>query len=207
MEQDKLNSIIDQLGTNRSDEDAWEALYRTCYPYLISIMYRSLGGNKFLAEEAVQEVMLRLFRQLDFRMNQLTPVSLMSYLKQTAQSALVDLIRKESRTPKSQDKSSFDVRLEAELADFRIDPERRSELNHKLARALAEFCGRDRLIAESLLEGRTIGEMAHSLSVSDKTAYALIASVRRQMRYFLFENRISPPRNPATPDVYTHKGR
>lgn len=47
---------------NRQDEAAWEDLYRKLWPYVMASMYRGLGGNRTLAEEAAQDVMFRILR-------------------------------------------------------------------------------------------------------------------------------------------------
>lgn len=180
-----LRSSITRLSSNDRDESAWEELYRQVFPYLMAIMYRGLAGNRFLAEEGVQEVMLRFLRSYKFDMASASPGSVVSYLKQTAQSVRSDLRRRQSREEQSQ--VSIEEHPESsENADPAVDPIQRSVLDQAFKRATANLKAREQTVVELLVQGRTLGEVALALNVSEKTAYNVVALVRRQMREYLF---------------------
>jgi RNA polymerase sigma factor (sigma-70 family) len=61
-----LTSILDSLARSRNDEEAWRSLYAQLWPYVMGLNYRFLGGDSDLAEDASQEVMIRLARYCKF---------------------------------------------------------------------------------------------------------------------------------------------
>jgi RNA polymerase sigma factor (sigma-70 family) len=180
-----LQSSITRLSSNDRDESAWEDLYRQVFPYLMAIVYRGVGGKRFLAEEGVQEIMLRFLRSYKFDASTASPGSVVSYLKQTSQSVLSDMRRRQTR------EEHFQVAIEehaesSENVDPAADPITRSLLDEAFQRAAGQLNARGRAVVELLVQGRTLGEVADALNVSEKTAYNVVALVRRHMRDCLF---------------------
>jgi RNA polymerase sigma factor (sigma-70 family) len=182
----ELLSAIERLRKEDRDQGAWEDLYRCVYPYLIALMFRAVKGNRYLAEEAVQEVMLRILRNFDFNTNESSPASLMSYVKQTGRSVLIDLMRRETHEGRRLTSLDKDSDIVLDQPDPNSDQARRVLLEDTLAVAMRSLEPRQQTVVSLLLEGRNIGEVAHALSVSEKTAYNIVSMVRKRMRELLF---------------------
>jgi RNA polymerase sigma factor (sigma-70 family) len=61
-----LARAMSALAVSRSDPAAWETLYRHVRPFVLATVYRRLGSVQGLAEDATQEVFLRLLRSCPF---------------------------------------------------------------------------------------------------------------------------------------------
>jgi RNA polymerase sigma-70 factor (ECF subfamily) len=62
LEPDLLREVVERARTR--DPDAWEALYRHCYPRLVSYALRRLPDQS-AADDAVSEAMARALRRID----------------------------------------------------------------------------------------------------------------------------------------------
>jgi RNA polymerase sigma factor (sigma-70 family) len=64
---DALAGVLERLKASPADEDAWRHLYLQLRPFVIAVIYRRLkGGERKAAEDAAQEVFLRLLRTRPF---------------------------------------------------------------------------------------------------------------------------------------------
>jgi RNA polymerase sigma factor (sigma-70 family) len=59
---DTLHRVIERLSESPDDPEAWRSLYVTLWPYVLATNNRLLGGRADYAEDASQEVFLRLFQ-------------------------------------------------------------------------------------------------------------------------------------------------
>ena len=57
---------IRKLARPRHDEEAWRILYTQLWPFVMTVNYRLLNGLRDLAEDASQDVMIRLARYCPF---------------------------------------------------------------------------------------------------------------------------------------------
>ncbi len=127
MNEEALVAALEKLGKCPSDADAWENLYRLVWPLVVGKMYRLLGVNSFLAEEAMQEVMLRLVRYMDFSSISLTAKGFLSYLNSVCKSVMFDLLRRERQYRKVAEFSDKnDDRPLDEMADWQLTPEEKA---------------------------------------------------------------------------------
>ena len=186
MNQDELISVIEKLRERPSDPDNWAGLHRLVWPFLMAKMYRGLGGNRYLSEEASQEVLVRIVRAFDFSDSDVTVAKFLKYLVATCNSVLIDLRRTERRQPNvSQEDSS--VRFE-ESPDLRDpSPEERALLRDALERLTKEFTPRERQITYLLMEGKQAGEIAKVTGVAHKTVDNVISVIRQRFRSAFFE--------------------
>lgn len=186
MNDERLSPIIERLKKDAHSADAWDDLYRAIYPYVFATMFRAVRGNNYLAEEAVQEVVMRLVQNVNFKMDGFDAGSLRAYVSRTSRSVLVDLLRKEER--QTRNRVSLD-----ELGEQALDIQDGGSglfdeglLGSRILEAASGLSPREKIVVEYLLEGRNVNEIARSLSVTEKTAYNLISLVRGQMRDRLF---------------------
>jgi RNA polymerase sigma factor (sigma-70 family) len=185
LDDERLEGAIRALQQNRRDADAWETFYRVLYPFVFGSLFRIVRGNRYLAEECVQEVMMRVLKNFEFEKG-VTPASVMTYLHQTMRSVVVDLRRLENRQPQF---------AEVDTADFNELEERLSTggeadfvLGIKFEQALARLNEREATTIRLLADGGTVRDLEGLLNISKQTAYRLIAQARRRLREILFEN-------------------
>ena len=180
-----LRRVIEDLRGHPSDDDAWERLYRLLYPFIFASLFRMLKGNKYLAEESVQETMLRLLRNLDFGKST-TPAGLISYVKQTMQSVGFDLFRRHHLTFVD---PNTDELLNPEWPTTFLTEncvEDQALMNLRVAEVMRTLPVRDAEILWLLIEGRTVDEIAKNLNISNKTAYNVTSLAKKKIRKFLF---------------------
>jgi RNA polymerase sigma factor (sigma-70 family) len=189
----ELNSAIARLAANGRDEDAWEKLYRLVYPYLFGSLFRMLRGNRYLAEEAVQEVMMRLLRNLDFSSREMTAASLMSYLKLTLRSVAFDLFRSQERPGHEGSQPAPNEAETADPEDSALSPEDQAMIRFAFDRAMENLSDHERTVMTLHLDGRSIGEIAESMQIAEKTGYNLLSLARKKLREALFEFVPSAP--------------
>src|SRR5262245_58286836 len=66
-QQNALAAVLERLKASPADEEAWRALYRQLWPFVIAVIYRKLrGSERKAAEDAAQEVFIRLLRTRPF---------------------------------------------------------------------------------------------------------------------------------------------
>src|SRR6266481_1527611 len=97
---DKLSPILKRLCRWRADDEAWQMLVRHLWPLVVAINYRILRGQRDLAEDASQEVFLRIFRYVRFDDFVSKPEDFQSYVRaicrNVSRSYLSQLIREPS---------------------------------------------------------------------------------------------------------------
>jgi RNA polymerase sigma factor (sigma-70 family) len=173
-----LDSVIERLRVDESDGTAWEELYKQLYPYLFSLFYRRFSANRFLAEEAVQETMMRFFKTFDFQRKVSSAGSLVGYIRLTAISVGSEAIRRHRASQQQE------VNLEGE--DPVGNPAMDENLLMDLERTVRLFTGRDARIASLLMEGKSSLEIARLLNIRNKTAYNAVSEIRGRLRRAIF---------------------
>lgn len=168
-----LVEILERLMHNRQDEAAWEDLYRKLWPYVMASMYRGLGGNRTLAEEAAQDVMFRILRHADINTN---PLRFLAYVRSICTSVLSDQFRRLRREPlPGADPLALipDSAPTAEEVAIRRD---------QIDLALSVLPDDERAVAEYLLRGLKPAEIAESMSSDVQAIYQTIERLKRSMR-------------------------
>ena len=95
MSSSSLVSLLEAVAGPHAGYEEWESLYRDLWPYVFTITYRSLAGNRAVAEEASQEVMLRLVRFGHFQDH--PPYALLSFIRTACRSVISDCRKRERR--------------------------------------------------------------------------------------------------------------
>lgn len=183
MDDQVLGSAIERLAADNRDVTAWSDLYTSLYPFLYASMFRMMRANRFLAEESVQEAMMRLLRNFDFRSPGVSVASLMSYMKQTIRSVAFDVLDKERRMERHEEIDSLDP---AEFSTEAGSPETSAILADLYQKLRGELSSHESEVLDLLAGGASVDRVAEVLSVSKKRAYNLTGNVRRKVRSILF---------------------
>lgn len=156
-------------------EQAFDAIFRVYYAPLVGTA-TALLGDRDLAEEVVQDVMLELWRR---RAGIVIEITLRAYLHRAVRNRALNLIRHESivrRTrPLVVDEHQPPVPADRAATEHEIDA--------AFARALEELPPRCREVFElSRLQGLRYAEIASALGISIKTVEAQMGKALRIVR-------------------------
>lgn len=183
MDDHLLLSAIRRLAVEERDSEAWDDLYQCLYPFLFATLFRVLRGNRFLAEESVQEVMIRLLRNFNFNSGAISAASMTAYLNLAARSVAFDLLRKEMRYERREGLGILEATAFSTEAAWQDGLGAIDRLLEDVVRGLPL---REGQILQMLAGGLSIEEISENLNVTKKTAYNLTSSVRRRVRPIFF---------------------
>ena len=158
----------------RSDDDAFAAIFREHYSWLVLAAARLLG-DRASAEEVVQDVLLELWRRREALM--LTG-PLRAYLHQSARNRALNHLRHDRTVRQSEPH----VRPPSEAArpDARVSAR---ELQAAVTDAMADLSPAQREVFEmSRRDGLTYPEIASVLDISVKTVEARMGRALRHLR-------------------------
>ena len=158
----------------QGDDDAFATIFREHYSWLVLAATRLLG-DRSLAEEVVQDVMLELWRR---RAELVLSGPLRAYLHQSARNRSLNHLR-HGRTVR-QAEPYVRPPAAAPRADARVTSR---ELEGVVAEAMAELSPPQREVFEmSRRDGLTYPEIASVLNISVKTVEARMGRALRHLR-------------------------
>lgn len=158
----------------QSDDDAFAAIFREHYSWLVLAAARLLA-DRSLAEEVVQDVMLELWRR---REELVLAGPLRAYLHQSTRNRALNHLR-HGRTVR-QSEPYVRPPTAAPRPDARVSSR---ELQAAMAEALAELSPPQREVFElSRRDGLTYPEIASALDISVKTVEARMGRALRHLR-------------------------
>jgi RNA polymerase sigma-70 factor, ECF subfamily len=158
--------------------DAFDTLFRAYYPGLVGAA-AAMVGDRDLAEEVAQEVMVELWRR---RADLQIEGGLRAYLHRAARNRTLNRIRHE-RTVRAAQPHIASGTAAPRAADSDV---RENEIDDALTRALSAMPPRCREIFElSRIHGLRYGEIAAELDISIKTVEAQMGKALRIVREHL----------------------
>ena len=170
-----LAVLLEHLAEDPHDERAWQLLFDRMWPYVLSITFRKLRGERRLAEDAAQEVFLRLLHYGDFtKLRQ--PDAFRSYLAVIATNVVVD-----ART-KLTGETALDVETAARLPETAAGTiERRVEVADLLEQAFATLDDDERRLAHWVIQGYARREIAALMNISESNANVRVHRLRKRL--------------------------
>lgn len=178
----RLDTILARLARSREDQEAWTLLYDLMWPRVLAITFRVLRGVRDRAEDASQEVFIRIFRYCDFRKLR-DPGDFQRYLHTVAQNVAKDYLREMRQAVL--DIGQEGVSLEGIL--HVATPEQVARARELVERLGDELAPEERTLAEFLAAGYTVSEIAHRLGLSYSNAGVRIHRLRQRVRNLLKE--------------------
>lgn len=176
-------------GMKRGDGKAFEEFVSRYEKTVYSIACRILG-NTHDAEDASQEVFLRVFRHISsFREES----SLSTWVYQITMNVCLDMIRRKNRHPQisltSEDENGEDIQTELPDADERYQPEahaEQQELRDTVRKAIDALPDEQReIIILRELTGLSYDEIARILAVSEGTVKSRLFRARERLSRIL----------------------
>jgi RNA polymerase sigma factor (sigma-70 family) len=178
-QENALSAVLERLKVSPSDEDAWASLFRQLWPFVIAVIYRRLRGEqRSAAEDAGQEVFLRLFRSRPFARIENVD-ALRAYMWKMAENvALQQLKRKHAEDLGERDLAEWQ---ELEPRPGAVDGE-----TALFARDVSDLVGRvleekDRELLRLMIEGSSLGQAADKMGLSYTNAGVRLHRIRRKL--------------------------
>jgi len=168
----QIADLLESLRRRPHDEKVWESLYGTLRSFVWAVAYRHLSGNHELAADATQETFFRLFRYTDFAAFG-APEQFLAYLVTLTRHSASDLWRKAIDLPASPKRP--------EGCESEITPEQVDRAKLVLARTIGQLDGPQRQLAELLMQGKTLSEIARTLGISYSAAGVRVHRLRQTL--------------------------
>jgi RNA polymerase sigma factor (sigma-70 family) len=185
---DVLESTLAILAKHPRDQMAWENLYRELWPWVMATMYRGLGAQRALAEEASQEVFMKLLRYARFDRQGHHAAQFRSFVKIVAAGILADYQRSLGREQKLAPRADPDSGPEPaeSLADPRPSPEHDQVGRSVFDELMRQLNDRDRTVAELFLaHGSTPREIAATMARDVREIYESVARIKLKAKELL----------------------
>ena len=193
-EEKRLADALARLAIRRRDREAWETLYGVMRPFVYSVVYRRLGGSAALAEDATQEVFLRLVRSSPF--DRLRKVdAFRGYTWRVADNVALTYRRRLLAHPTA---PLDDEREEASAIEHASGTDWTGEVEIKelLNEVWQELSSADRRLLRLLLDGCSIREVAKALAFNYSAAAVRVWRLRAKLRKSLVFNGIDAASSP-----------
>jgi RNA polymerase sigma-70 factor (ECF subfamily) len=174
-----LNSILADLQTDPTDQEAWADLYRQLWPYVLHLSFQRLGSRAGAndAEDLAQEVFMRLSnalhtRSLQLPKNESTFRSLLAVMTRNRAMDFLRLARRQVRDTRRNEPLVNDICANDSLPDSVVE-------EHDLFfRLLAGLDPLQQKMLWLLVEGQTQAEIADELGISVRTMQRHLQTVR-----------------------------
>jgi len=181
-----LAKALDRLAANRADEAGWEDLYHLLWGFVVANTYRGLKGDGVLAEDAAQEVMLRILQYADLAKSRANPRQFLSYVRRLCSSVVSDHFRSLGREIPLADVRSETGADALNISQGRVPhPEDLYVEGDEQKRLLGQLTEGERAVTNYLLHGLKPSEIAELLGVEAVTVYRILARLRRSIRKYL----------------------
>jgi RNA polymerase sigma factor (sigma-70 family) len=181
----QLESLLAELSTNRQTREAWESLFQMLWPRVKATTYRALSGRMDLAEDAAQEVFVRLLRYCDFGKFP-DAASFLAYLHTVSRNSAND-VRREAAW------QTVDIsEREAELRrTFPVQSsEQRAATAELFARVWQTLSEEERVVASRTADGHSMGEIAQELGLTANAVSVRWFRLRSRIRNLLKDKGI-----------------
>ena len=178
-----LESIVERLAASPDDEAEWAALHRQLWPFVLATTSRRLWRAHDLAEDAAQEVFVRVARTRPFaRLHQ--HHAIVGYFWRVADNTARDFLihvlpRQTFITPTGLTRRPHDA------CATTVNGEHRLELREWLEGARQTLRPPDREILALVIDGYSLAEIAVVTRLSYANAGTRVHRLRKRLREYL----------------------
>ena len=174
----KLEDILSRLEKSRDNEEAWSELYINMWPWVFSHIYRYLRGAGKSAEDASQDVFLRLLRYCKFQKVQ-DPLAFQAYLRTICKNVARNYL---SETYK---RSEIELHLEEKNEIFFKEEEERMTAIERVLNSLDEP---EKQLIRLAIDGYSMQEIAQKTEWSYSNTAIRLYRLRKKIRNYLLHN-------------------
>ena len=170
----RLRKLLAQLATGPKTPAHWEQLYTDWKPFVASITYRTVMGDRARAEDATQECFLRLFKYTDFAAFR-SPEEFLVYVAVVARNSARDQLRLNREFPAGLAPNEIFTDSSA------VTPAQARRAHEQLAGVLEGLTSGERLLADLLMQGHSDETIAQALGISYQAAAVRIHRLRKRL--------------------------
>lgn len=186
--EDRTAALLKILRESPGEETAWKELYVSWWPYVLAQVARELRGQRWLAEEAAQEVFLRLVRYCPFDDLGGDPAAFRAYLRTVCRNTARTCLRRIWNRPEI----ALPVGGEELIESSEDLPGSEQEARDLFEKALEDLSPDDRTLIRMLIDGESLPEIAGRLGVSYSAAAVRVHRLRRRIRQWLMRQEKQP---------------
>lgn len=169
---EQLDLILAGLRTPEPSDSAWSSLYDLMWPYVFTVAYRELRGDRTSAEDAAQEVFLGLVRSRPFTQLD-SGRELRAYMAAMARNAARDRM-----TAVVIEALGEDDPLQGEEPS----PEGIAAARERLSSVLGSLGAEERILVALLTRGVGYAEIGQALGISENAVAVRIHRLRERLR-------------------------
>ncbi len=173
-----LEQILLRLADSSEDQQAWEWLYRKMWPWVLAVVYRILRGHRELAEDASQEVFIRLLRYARFEEFE-GEREFKNYLYVICQNVGRDYLAALKDLHEHSAENIEEQILDGKNSDWR---ERDVLLSVRAQEILGRLEGDDRRLMEMVVAGHDLSDVAKTMGLSYENTAVRLHRIRRRLR-------------------------
>lgn len=174
-----LSAVLARLKASPADEGAWRSLYHQLWPFVVAVLYRRLrGSERKAAEDAAQEVFIRLLRSQPF--DKIPDAdALRAYVWRVAENVAKTHLRKLHAQQDGESGAAEWGRLEPSVPALESDGELRVRELLDLAEIMLE--PKDRDLLRMIVEGSSLDQAADQMGLSYSNAGVRLHRIRRKL--------------------------
>lgn len=175
----RLEVLVKRLAAVPNDQLAWAEFYRELWPFVFGVTYRRLRGARDLAEDAAQEVFIRLARTRPFE-GLSNSDALRAYVWRVADNAARDYLNRSLRR-QSVEAGPLEPGDNREPTALQTAVDERIQLKEWLAVALRELPSVDGAILSLLIDGYRLPEIAEATGLTYSNAGVRVSRLRKRL--------------------------
>jgi len=175
-----------QLAKDPSDDQAWAALFRRYWPYVFAINYRLLGGAGDLAEDASQDVFMRVARYAPFD-DLKDPSAFKAYLATVSRNICRTYLRNYQLKGAIMGDPGSDEGAQVE-GHTQATAEGAAEAHNILEKLRGLLTEKEQQLLDLLIKGYDLREISQALGLTYSTAGVRVHRLRQKLRNSLSIN-------------------
>lgn len=180
----ELDKILERLAVVPGDNEAWEQLYRKFWPWVFANAFRMLRGDRQLAEDASQDVFIRLLRYCNFE-NLREPEAFKHYAYIVCRNVTRDYLRRLFHSSK-QTNTMWD---ETQTEGAPREPNQ-AILSLQAAEMFELLEERDRLLLKMVVDGFDLREVSEKLGITYGNAAVRLHRIRNRLRNYMTQKHL-----------------
>jgi RNA polymerase sigma factor (sigma-70 family) len=179
---DPLDLALKRLAAVPTDEEAWSIVYETLWPMVFAIVFRRLRGVPGLAEDAAQEVFLRLARLCPFERIRDRGGGFRPYIASMAHNVGKDYLRRFLLPPERPSDAPAEATGGDAVESVSLE---RLEAQELLEAIMSRLDKDERQILGLLLQGVSLTEIMQITGLTYTAAAVRIHRLRRKLGKYL----------------------
>jgi RNA polymerase sigma factor (sigma-70 family) len=184
-----LQRILERLAVRLDDEDAWRMLYTRLRPWVYATCFRQMRGHASSADEAAQEVFVRLATYSHF-LELTDPRAFRKYLGMVCHNVVRTMARAQAlRDSRHADVSTSGSDAETALATRLPLPDQLLEVRELEDAILERLEPRDQELFRLMRDGYSLSEIAEKSGLKYSYAGVRLHRIRLALRRFLDARR------------------